>query len=205
MSSIDQKELFEKYYQSIYDFNTSSLTGWEIAAIKQLAREKRVDYALAPMGTGVFNWIINQNPNIRIELVAFESERIDGLLYIPRVGKEKAYIVLNSNKPLINQIFTAAHEYYHYLKDYQKFKEAPYICDFSALKDVNEKKACRFGVRTSSWNIRKVLSALMWQSEGVTRFEGNCSRKLRQMKKRFERSRNWRKCTRNHIRKGQKY
>lgn len=49
-----------------------------------------------------------------------------------------SYIILNSKKPLINQIFTAAHEYYHYIKDYQKFKEMPYICDFSMLQDVNE-------------------------------------------------------------------
>lgn len=144
MESINDKELFEKYYQSEYDFNTQSLTSNEIEEIKNLAREKRVDYNLAPMGREVFNWILKENNNIRFELVSFESEKIDGMLYIPSTGKEKAYIILNSNKPLINQIFTAAHEYYHYIKDYQKFKEMPYICDFSALKDVNEKKACRF-------------------------------------------------------------
>ena len=66
------------------------------------------------------------------------------MLYVPTTGKERAYIILNSKKPLINQIFTAAHEYYHYIKDYQKFKEMPYICDFSMLQDVNEMKACRF-------------------------------------------------------------
>ena len=96
------------------------------------------------MGTGVFNWILKENNNIRFEKVPFDSEKIDGMLYIPTTGKERAYIILNSNKPLINQIFTAAHEYYHYIKDYQKFKEIPYICDFSMLKDVNEMKACRF-------------------------------------------------------------
>lgn len=144
MESINDKELFEKYYQSEYDFNTQSLTSNEIEEIKNLAREKRVDYNLAPMGREVFNWILKENNNIRFELVSFESEKIDGMLYIPSTGKEKAYIILNSNKPLINQIFTAAHEYYHYIKDYQKFKEMPYICDFSTLKDVNEKKACRF-------------------------------------------------------------
>ncbi len=144
MSSIDRNELFEQYYQNEYDFNTDSLSPDEIADIKKLAREKRVDYALAPMGVNVFNWILKQNSNIRFELVPFDSEKIDGMLYIPTTGKERAYIILNANKPLINQIFTAAHEYYHYVKDYQKFKEAPYICDFSMLKDVNEKKACRF-------------------------------------------------------------
>lgn len=144
MSSIDCNELFEQYYQNEYDFNTDSLSLDEIADIKKLAREKRVDYALAPMGINVFNWILKQNSDIRFELVPFDSERIDGMLYIPTTGKERAYIILNANKPLINQIFTAAHEYYHYVKDYQKFKETPYICDFSVLKDVNEMRACRF-------------------------------------------------------------
>ena len=144
MSSIDHKEIFEQYYQSEYDFNTESLSATEIADIKRLVREKRVDYNLAPLGIGVFDWILKQNSNIRFERVSFDSEKIDGLLYIPTTGKERAYIILNSNKPLINQIFTAAHEYYHYIMDYQKFKQMPYICDFSALKDVNEMKASRF-------------------------------------------------------------
>lgn len=144
MTSIDHDELFEQYYQKKYDFNTSSLTDIEVAEIKKLAREKRVDYALAPLGTGIFDWICDQNNELRIEPVAFESDSIDGMLYIPTTGQERAYIILNSNKPLANQIFAAAHEFYHYVKDYQIIKDKPYICDFSMLKDINEKKACRF-------------------------------------------------------------
>lgn len=144
MSSIDHNELFEQYYQNEYDYNTTSLSKDEIADIKKLVREKRVDYAQAPMGTGVFSWILKQSSNIRFELVPFDSDKIDGMLYIPTTGKERAYIILNTNKPLANQIFTAAHEFYRYVMDYQKFKETPYICDFGMLKDVNEKKACRF-------------------------------------------------------------
>lgn len=144
MSSIDHKEIFEQYYQNEYDFNTGSLSLADIADIKKLVREKRVDYNLAPLGAGIFEWILKQNSNIRFERVSFESEKIDGLLYIPTTGKERAYIILNSNKPLINQIFTAAHEYYHYIMDYQKFQKMTYICDFSMLKDVNEMKASRF-------------------------------------------------------------
>ena len=144
MSSIDHNELFEQYYQNEYDFNTDSLSMDEIADIKKLVREKRVDYAQAPMGTGVFSWILKQSSNIRFELVPFDSHKIDGMLYIPTTGKERAYIILNANKPLANQIFTAAHEFYHYVKDYQKFKETPYICDFGMLRNVSEKKACRF-------------------------------------------------------------
>lgn len=144
MILIDNNDLFEKYYQTEYDFNTTSLTIDEIDEIKKLAREKRVDYAFAPMGTGVFDLIQKQSSDIRFESVSFESDKIDGMLYIPTTGKERAYVILNSNKPLVNQIFTAAHEFYHYIKDYRIFKEKPYICDFSMLKDVNEKKACRF-------------------------------------------------------------
>ena len=144
MLSIDNNELFKKYYQTEYDFNTTSLSIGEIDAIKKLAREKRVDYASAPMGSGVFELIQSQSSDIRFELIPFESDKIDGMLYIPTTGRERAYIILNSKKPLVNQIFTAAHELYHYIEDYQVFKENPYICDFSVLKDINEKKACRF-------------------------------------------------------------
>lgn len=144
MSDINYKELFEHYYQKDYDFNTSSLSAEQIKDIKQTARQMRVDYALAPMGTSIFNWILNQNSNIRFELVPFDSENIDGMLYVPTTGKDCAYIILNVNKPLINQIFTAAHEFYHYIKDYKKFRETPYICDFNKLKDINEMCASRF-------------------------------------------------------------
>ena len=51
MSDINYKELFEHYYQKDYDFNTSSLSAEQIKDIKQTARQMRVDYALAPMGT----------------------------------------------------------------------------------------------------------------------------------------------------------
>lgn len=144
MVSVDNQELFKKYYQTEYDFNTASLTEEEIDNIKELVKEKRVNYALAPIGEKIFDWIMEQNANVRFELVNFDSEKIDGLLYIPQSGLDKAYIVLNSKKPLINQIFTAAHEYYHYITDYAKIKKEPYICNFSALENINEKKASRF-------------------------------------------------------------
>lgn len=137
---IDNKEAFEKYYQAEYDYNTSTLTEEEVFAIKELAREKRVNYALAPIGEKIFDWISEQNADIHFEMVDLESDKIDGMLYIPVTGSAKAYIILNSNKPLINQIFTAAHEYYHYIKDYAMIKETPYICNFNALEGVNEKK-----------------------------------------------------------------
>ena len=144
MISVDNQELFEKYYQAEYDFNTTSLTEEEIDSIKELVREKRVNYALAPIGEKIFDLVMEQSTNVSFESVNFDSEKIDGLLYIPQSGFDKAYIVLNSKKPLINQIFTVAHEYYHYITDYAKAKKEPYMCNFSALENVNEKKASRF-------------------------------------------------------------
>ena len=144
MVVVDNNLIFEKYYQAQYDFNTTSLSEQDIDDIKELVREKRVNYALAPIGEKIFEWVMEQNADVRFELVDFDSEKIDGLLYIPQSGIDKAYIVLNSKKPLINQIFTVAHEYYHYITDYAKIKKEPYICSFSALENVNEKKACRF-------------------------------------------------------------
>lgn len=144
MSSIDDKELFEQYYQNEYDFNTTSLSLEEVEDIKKLAREKREAYGLAPMGTGVFDWILKQSRELRFEMIDFESDKIDGMLYIPNTEHGYAYIVLNENKPLINQIFTAAHEFYHFIRDYQIFKEKPYICNFNSLKAINEKCASRF-------------------------------------------------------------
>lgn len=144
MISVNNQELFEQYYQREYDFNTNSLCEDEVDSIKALVKEKRVDYALAPIGEKIFGWITEQDTNIHFEAVDFDSDKIDGLLYIPQSGYYKAYIVLNSKKPLINQIFTTAHEYYHYVKDYAIIKKEPYICNFSALSSVNEKRASRF-------------------------------------------------------------
>lgn len=144
MKALNDENVFKQYYQVNYDFNTTSLTKEEIDEIKSLAKEKRVNYALAPIGEKIFNFIIEQNANINFELVKFDTTNVDGMLYIPESGNDKAYIILNGNKPFINQIFAAAHEYYHYIKDYEQIKKNPYVCCLSSLLNVNEKKASRF-------------------------------------------------------------
>ena len=144
MISVDDDKLFMQYYQGTYDFNTSSLNNLEINEIKTLVKEKRVNYALAPIGEKIFNYISEQNPNIHFELVELDTEKIDGMLYVPKNGDDKAYIILNGNKPFINQIFAAAHEYYHYIKDYESIKKQPYVCSLSSLNSKSEKKASRF-------------------------------------------------------------
>ena len=66
------------------------------------------------------------------------------MLYVPTTGKDCAYIILNVNKPLINQIFTAAHEFYHYIKDYKKLEKRRISVILIKLKDINEMCASRF-------------------------------------------------------------
>lgn len=143
MNILDDKEVFQKYFQAEYDFNTDTLSAREIEEIKCLAEQKRVRYALAPLGEKIFDFIAESSPQIRLELVKLKSD-IDGMLYIPQKGQDRAYLILNGEKPLINQIFAAAHEYYHYVKDYDLIRKTPYICNLSLLKNVNEKKASRF-------------------------------------------------------------
>lgn len=143
MNIFEDKEVFQKYFQVGYDFNTSTLSEEEIQEIKNLAEQKRVRYALAPLGEKVFDFIAESSPQIRLELVKLKSD-IDGMLYIPQKGQDRAYLILNGEKPLINQIFAAAHEYYHYIKDYDLIRKTPYVCNLSLLKNVNEKKASRF-------------------------------------------------------------
>ncbi len=144
MISINDERVFEQYYQACYDFNTSALSEQEIDRIKALAKEKRVNYALAPIGEKIFDFISEQCSDINFELVQLDSDNIDGMLYIPVSGSEKAYIIINGRKPFVNQIFAAAHEYYHYICDYEEVKEKPYICSLSSLKNSIEKKASRF-------------------------------------------------------------
>ena len=144
MISVEDRETFEHYNQAEYDFNTSSLSEQEILKIKTLAKQQRVNYNLAPIGEQIFRFITEQSPEVHFESVELDTDKVDGMLYIPENGKEKAYIIINKKKDLINQIFAAAHEYYHYIADYESIKEKPYVCCLSALKDTNEKKASRF-------------------------------------------------------------
>lgn len=55
-----------------------------------------------------------------------------------------AFIILNSNQPLLNQVFATAHEYYHYIKDLEEIRNNPRICSLSSSKDKSEQKASRF-------------------------------------------------------------
>ena len=124
---LDQQLEFYMSEQNRYDFSNISLSQPEILEIKQFAIEKRNEYGIAPIGLNIFNYIKGINNNISFEFVAFDQKNIDAILYVPNSGSNRAYIIINSNQPMVNQIFATAHEYYHYFKDYESVKKEPFI------------------------------------------------------------------------------
>lgn len=137
-------EMLDNYSQKRYDFEPNALTRQDIMDIKKLAREKRSDYNIAPIGTGIFNYICERENNLYFEKECFDNKDLDALIYFPDANRDIAYIVINSNQPLMNQIFAAAHEYYHFLKDFEEIRRKPQVCSLSSLKNINEQKASRF-------------------------------------------------------------
>lgn len=138
------EEVFNLYKQERYDLSFKDLTKDDIVEIRKLSKEKRSNYGNAPIGRKIFNLITEQEPNIIFKLAEYENKDIDAFLYIPFPEAGRAYIVLNSSRPLISQIFAAAHEYYHYLKDFQKIQKESQICFLEHLETVSEQKASRF-------------------------------------------------------------
>jgi len=136
--------LMNQYSQSRYDFNSNALSPEEILQVKQLAVEKRSEYGIAPIGTDIFTYIRDKEQNLYFESEAFGNKELDAMIYLPNPNKESTFIILNSNQPLLNQIFATAHEYYHFLKDLDSIRENPHVCSLSQLKGKNEQKASRF-------------------------------------------------------------
>ena len=137
-------EVFEHYKQDRYDLSMRDLTRKDLNGIKTLSKEKRSNYANAPIGRKIFRLISEQEPNISFKLAPFHNKEVDALLYIPFSESKRAHIILNASQPLVSQIFAAAHEYYHYLADYENYRNTPRICSLEALKTVSEQKASRF-------------------------------------------------------------
>lgn len=147
MSQLDDmvfSNLIEDYSQIRYDFNPRALTRREINEIKTLAREKRVEYGIAPIGKNIFDFIMSKEKNIYFEKQAFDNKELDGMIFVPSKSRDIAFIILNSNQPLLNQIFATAHEYYHFLTDIELISKNPHICSLSHLGEKAEQKASRF-------------------------------------------------------------
>lgn len=132
------------YSQERYDMKYKLLESKDIYEIKRIAKEKRADIGIAPLGKDIFRYITDKENNLFIEKEEFDNEELDALIYITKTANQSAYIILNAKQPLINQIFAAAHEYYHYIKDYPEIINKPQICSLSSLKQKKEQAASRF-------------------------------------------------------------
>lgn len=146
MSNLEKmlKKIIDDYSQEKYDFNPDKLTWDEIEEIKILSKEKRHDYGVAPIGLNIFKYIRDKEKNIYFEGDEFNNSNFDALIYLPDKNSEIAFIILNKAKPLVNQIFAAAHEYYHYIKDIDEIKKEPIICSLADSKIKREQRASRF-------------------------------------------------------------
>ena len=143
-SKTEFDELINYYINSEKDYSFSdTLSPEDVYNIKSLVKQKRCQYANAPIGTEIFDFIKESEKAIDFQLISLDKNT-DAILYITNNSYNTAWIIINSKLPLVNQIFAAAHEYYHYIKDYEDVKKEPFICQFKSLQNIIEQKANRF-------------------------------------------------------------
>lgn len=142
--NVNDDSLLKAYSQERYGFNPDLLSTQEIKAIKQLAKEKRIDFGLSPIGEHIFKYLFEKEGNIFFEGEKFNNPDLDAILYMPDVTTDNVFIILNTNQPLLNQIFATAHEYYHYLNDVDFLRKNPHVCSLTSMDTKNEQKASRF-------------------------------------------------------------
>lgn len=129
--------------QSKYTFGEKELSSDEILQIKNQSKDARGKYGLnAPIGTNIFSFL-EQKGDIVFQLQDFKDSELDAMIIKYSAKSQKKYIIINSNKPLINQIFAAAHEFYHYLYSFIGNSQDSIVCTFSK-NDKEEIKANRF-------------------------------------------------------------
>lgn len=134
------EKVLSAYSQIRYDFELNVFDRKEINEIKVLAREKRAGYGFAaPMGRQIFRHMASKEKEVFFESQHFDNLELDAFLYIPSPSYENVFIVLNNQQSLVNQIFAAAHEYYHYLVHREL-----HVCSLADLKGKEEQKASRF-------------------------------------------------------------
>ena len=129
--------------QSKYTFGEKELSSDEILQIKNQSKDARGRYGLnAPIGTNIFSFL-EQKGDIVFQLQGFKESELDAMIIKYSAKSQKKYIIINSDKPLINQIFAAAHEFYHYLYSFIGNSQDSIVCTFSK-NDKEEIKANRF-------------------------------------------------------------
>ena len=136
-------EIIKNLSQSGYTFGNGELTVSEIRQIKKQSKDSRGVYGVnAPIGINIFS-MIAQNDDIIFQLQNFKDSELDAMVIKYSIKSNRKYIIINSDKPLINQIFAAAHEYYHYLYSFTGNTKDSIVCFFNK-NDKEEIKANRF-------------------------------------------------------------
>ena len=136
-------EIIKSLSQSGYIFGSGELSVSEIRQIKKQSKDSRGVYGVnAPIGINVFS-MIAQNNDIIFQLQDFKNSELDAMIIKYSSKSNRKYIIINSEKSLINQIFAAAHEYYHYLYSFTGNTKDSIVCFFNK-NDKEEIKANRF-------------------------------------------------------------
>lgn len=139
----DIDTIIKNLSQSEYTFGDGKLTDPEIRQLKQQARNSRGIYGVnAPIGKDIFTFISQFN-DIVIQLQDFKESELDAMIIKYSPNSSRRYIIINSDKPLINQIFAAAHEFYHYQFSFNGTTRDSFVCSFNK-DDKEEIKANRF-------------------------------------------------------------
>lgn len=142
-SKNDIDSIINNLSQSKYTFGEKELSSDEILQIKNQSKDARGRYGLnAPIGTNIFSFL-EQKGDIVFQLQDFKESELDAMIIKYSAKSQKKYIIINSDKPLINQIFAAAHEFYHYLYSFIGNSQDSIVCTFSK-NDKEEIKANRF-------------------------------------------------------------
>lgn len=142
-SKNDIDSIINNLSQSKYTFGEKELSSDEILQIKNQSKDARGRYGLnAPIGTNIFSFL-EQKGDIVFQLQDFKESELDAMIIKYSAKSQKKYIIINSDKPLINQIFAAAHEFYHYLYSFIGNSQDSIVCTFSK-NNKEEIKANRF-------------------------------------------------------------
>lgn len=166
-SKNDIDSIINNLSQNTYTFDENLLSKEEIELLKNRARDSRAVYGLnTPIGTNIFSFL-EQKGDIVFQLQNFKKSDLDAMIIKYSSKSLKKYIVINSDKPLINQIFAAAHELYHYSYSFIENRLDSFVCSFSKT-DKEEIKANRFAAEflLPEEALRKELKSFLQFSEG---------------------------------------
>lgn len=166
-SKKDIDSIINNLSQNTYIFDENLLSKEEIELLKNRARDARAIYGLnTPIGTNIFSFL-EQKGDIVFQLQDFKKSDLDAMIIKYSSKSLKKYIVINSDKPLINHIFAAAHELYHYSYSFIENQLDSFVCSFSK-NEKEEIKANRFAAEflLPEEALRNELKTFLQFSEG---------------------------------------